>query len=416
MRKQLMLHFIICWILIAGSLQSGIAAGLHAMPSDSSLPAGLVLPQGFVSTMVAKAVGGARHLAITKQGGIYVKLSRLKDGKGILYLKGKNADGTASIQKSFGDYPGTGIYIRKNYLYTSSNDAVFRYRLNEKGEVINPEQPERIVSGLLNHNRDNSKSIVVDEQDNLYVNVGSYSNSCLIDPASRKAPMPCPILDSAGGIWMFKANKLNQVFKDGQRYASGFKNVVGLDWNNSTHSLFIMQHGRDQLHELYPEFYTEEDDHNQPAETMYELHPGSNGGCPYVYYDLLQHKKILAPEYGGNGKKEGGQHAQNPIMAFPAHLAPNGLIFYSGTQFPANYRNGAFIAFHGKNQPSQKGYSLAFVPFNKNKPSGSWKFFAENFTVGNDMHRPCGLALGPDGSLYVADDINGMIYKISYKN
>jgi glucose/arabinose dehydrogenase len=415
MRKQYQLASIICIFLMAGNLLPVFGTGLKKLPSDSVIRAGLTMPEGFVSTIVAKGISGARHLAVTQQGGIYVKLSRLKDGKGILYLKGKNADGTATVLKSFGDYPGTGIYIKNDYLYASSNDAVFRYRLNENGEVINPEKPERIVSGLLNHNRDNSKSVVVDEQDNLYVNVGSYSNSCLIDPASRKAPMPCPILDSAAGIWKFKANKLNQAFKDGQRYGTGFKNVVGLDWNSNTHSLFIMQHGRDQFHELYPEFYSEEDDHNQPAETMYELHPGSNGGWPYVYYDLLQRKKILAPEYGGNGKTEGDQHVQNPVMAFPAHMAPNGLLFYKGTQFPVTYRNGAFIAFHGFNQPSKKGYLLAFVPFNKNKPGSNWKFFAENFTNGNDMHRPCGLAQGPDGSIYVADDINGTIYKISYK-
>jgi glucose/arabinose dehydrogenase len=227
--------------------------------------------------------------------------------------------------------------------------------------------------------------------------------------------MPCPLLDSVGGIWKFKTNHLNQGYKEGIRYATGFKNVVGLDWNVNTHSLFIMQHGRDQFHDLYPALYTEEESKSQPAETMYEVHQGSDGGWPYVYYDAKLHKKILAPEYGGDGKKTGGAKAQNPVIDFPAHLAPNGLLFYSGNQFPAKYRQGAFIAFHGKSPVLQKGYLVAFVPFNKNKPSGKWEIFADNFAVGTSQPRPCGLAQGPDGSIYIADDYTGNVYQVKYK-
>jgi len=381
---------------------------------DTSHNAALDLPKGFTAKVIAKGIDGARHLVVTKQGGIYVKLSRLKDGKGIYYLKDTNGDGIIDVEKGFGDYPGTGIFIKGNYLYASSNQDVYRYKLNEKGEVIQPNKPERIITGLVDHNRDNSKSIAVDNNNHIYVNVGSYSNSCLLDPKSKKAPYPCPILDSVGGIWMFQTNKLDQHYKDGVHYATGFKNIVGLDWNGNTNSLFVMQHGRDNLHDLFPDYYTQDDNNKQPAETMYELHKGSNGGWPYAYYDEIKHAKILAPEYGGDGKKLGGAHAQNPVMAFPAHLAPDGLLFYSGKQFTTKYAHGAFIAFHGKSEALQKGYLLAFVPFNKNKPTGKWEIFANDFTKGNDLHRPCGLAEGPDGSIYVADDINGNIYKISY--
>jgi glucose/arabinose dehydrogenase len=372
------------------------------------------LPPGFTATIVADSLVGARHIAVNNQGGLYVKLSKLRDGKGIIYLKDVDGSGKFVVQNAFGDYPGTGISIKNDYLYVSSNDDVYRYKLDNKGEVISPDAPEKIVVGLVNRNRDNSKSIALDDNGNIYVNVGSYLGACLVDPTSKKAPNPCPMLDSVGGVWQFKSNKLNQQYKDAVRYATGFKNVVGLDWNRKTNSLFITEHGRDQLHDLFPEYYSAELAALLPAETMYEVKKGADGGWPYVYYDHRQQKKIVSPEYGGDGKKTGGEKTLQPIVAFPAHLAPNGLLFYGGNNFPAKYQNGAFIAFHAKSAELQKGYLVAFVPFINNKPSGKWEVFAENFLTGNDQHKPCGLAQGPDGSLFVTDDAKGTIYRIRY--
>ena len=375
----------------------------------------LQLPSGFTSTIVADSLVGARHMAVNKQGGLYIKLSKLKDGKGIIYLKDKNRDGHFDEQTAFGDYPGTGIFIKDNYLYASSNDDVYRYKLDRNGEVINPDSPEKIITGLVNRNRDNSKSIAVDHKDNIYVNVGSYVTACAVPPNVRKAPYPCALLDSIGGIWQFKTNKQNQQYKDGVHYATGFKNVVGLDWNTKTKSLFIMQHGRDQLSTVFPELYTAEQNGLLPAETMYEVKKGADGGWPYVYYDQFQGKKILSPEYGGDGKKTGADSALDPIMAFPAHLAPNGLLFYTGKKFPKKYKHGAFIAFHARSPELQKGYLVGFVPFRKGEPQGSWDIFADNFTVDKDVRKPCGLAQGVDGSLYVSDDAKGRIYRIQYR-
>jgi glucose/arabinose dehydrogenase len=381
---------------------------------DTSSAANLQLPKGFNAIVAFDGLAGARHMAANKQGGLYVKLSKLKDGKGIIYLKDTNGDGKLEQQSAFGDYPGTGISIKNNYLYASSNDDVYRYKLDNKGEVINPDAPEKIVTALVNRNRDNAKSLTLDDRGNIYVNSGSYLGGCLIEAGTKKAPFPCPLLDSVGGIWQFKANALNQQYKDGFRYATGFKHVVGLDWNNKTNSLFIMEHGRDQLSELFPEYYTKEQGALLPSETMYEVRKGSTGGWPYVYYDHFQKKKIVSPEYGGDGKKTGGENALDPIVGFPAHLAPNGLLFYSGNKFPKKYRNGALVAFHAKSAELQKGYFVAFVPFKNGKPSGNWEIFAEGFAVDKDIHKPCGLAMSEDGAIYVSDDAKGTIYRIEY--
>jgi glucose/arabinose dehydrogenase len=403
----------------------------HRKPGRPTAPASdvvLKLPTGFHASVVGTGLGPLRHLIVTKEGYIYVKLADARKGGkgGILFLKSSKGDGVYDQVTSFGDYGGTGMAIKDGYLYASSNTNIYRYKLNGNDEVIDPSHPEIIVKGLLDHGEHNSKSIILDNDGHIYSNIGAYSNVCQVQDRAKGSPgmNPCPILDSAGGIWQFKADKQNQTYGDGVRYATGFRNIVGLDWNQQTNSLFVMVHGRDQLHDNFPELYSQEQGNELPAETLYELHKGSNGGWPYVYWDQIQNKKILNPEYGGDGKRTGGDDAQDPVMGFPGHLAPNGLLFYTGNQFPARYKNGAFIAFHGSwnRQPEEKGYFVVFVPFKDGKPSGDYEIFADNFSgtdhlksPGAALHRPCGLAQGPDGSLYVTDDSKaGYLFKITY--
>lgn len=396
---------------------------VQAAPADTSIK----VPAGFVVIQVADGLGRARHLAVTSNGIIYVKLAKLKDGKGIYRLQDTHGNGNFDQSTGFGDYTGTGMVVRKGYLYASSDEEVFRYKLDANNNVISPDQPEKIVTGLLSRHQHEAKAFTLDYEGNLYVNIGAYSNSCQIQDRTKGSlgRNPCPILDSAGGIWQFKADKLNQTYGDGVRYATGLRNVVGLDWNTATNTLFVMQHGRDQLHDIFPTMFDTKQNAELPAECMYELHKGSDCGWPYIYYDQIQHKKMLAPEYGGDGKKNGGENAQDPVVAFPGHMAPNGLLFYTGGQFPEKYKNGAFVAFHGswnRAPEPQKGFFVVFVPFKNGKPSGDWEVFADNFSGGPELtasgrakHRPCGLAQGPDGSIYVTDDTKGTIWKIAYK-
>src|SRR5688572_8768104 len=277
------------------------------------------LPAGFRASVMAQNIGQARHLTVTSDGAVYVKLGRLKDGKGIVGLRDSNGDGVADVTTTFGDYAGTGIAIKNGYLYASSNSEVFRYKLNEKNESINTNAPEKIITGLVDERQHNSKSIALDNAGNIYVNIGAPSNACQAQDRTKGSPGqdPCPILERAGGIWQFKVDKLNQTYADGVRYATGLRNVVGLDWNANTNTLFVMQHGRDQLANLYPELFNDQQSAELPAEEMFEVkHAGANFGWPYCYFDGQQNKKLLAPEYGGDTKAEGRcAGVEKPIVA-----------------------------------------------------------------------------------------------------
>ena len=399
-------------------------------PKTSTTPAEaqLKLPVGFTAVTVVENFGRTRHLAVAPNGAIFVKLAKLKDGKGIYRLQDTDGDGKADKITGFGTFAGTGMAIRDGYLYASSDEEVFRYKLDGDNNVVNPDEPQRIVTGLLSRHEHEAKAITLDYSGNLYVNIGAYSNACQLVDRTKGSPgqMPCPILDSAGGIWQFKADQTDQTYGPDRRYATGLRNVVGFDWNTATNSLFVMQHGRDQLSDLYPQYWDTKQSAELPAECMYELHKGSNCGWPYIFYDQFQHKQVLGPEYGGDGKKGPDQQFQDPVVAFPGHLAPNGLLFYTGNQFPDKYKNGAFVAFHGswnRAPEPQQGFYVVFVPFSNGKPSGKWEIFADNFSgspektaSGRVDYRPCGLAQGPDGSLYVTDDTKGTIWKISYHN
>ena len=412
---------------LAGFSIFGLAANAHANDSlRTKPPVALKLPTGFRAAMVAENIGQARHITITDNGVIYIKLNRQKNGKSIIALKDKNRDGKIDDTTGFATYGGTGIAVKNGYLYATSNTTIYRYKLDANNEVMDGTKPETIVKGLIDRGQHNSKSIALDNAGNIYVNIGAYSNSCqLQDRTNGSMGMdPCPILDSAGGIWQFKADKQNQTYGDGVRYATGIRNVVGLDWNNTTNTLFVMQHGRDQLN-MFPQYFNDQQSADLPSEEMLEVKKGSNFGWPYCYYDPVKKKKMLAPEYGGDGVKEGRcSDVDKPVMGFPAHLAPNALLFYTGKQFPEKYRNGAFIAFHGSWNRAplpQKGFFVAFVPFKDGKPNGDWEIFADNFAGTEEisstrqaMYRPCGLAQGPDGSLYVIDDTKGAVWKISY--
>ncbi|MCZ6692303.1 MAG: PQQ-dependent sugar dehydrogenase [Bacteroidetes bacterium] len=389
--------------------------------------AGLNLPEGFTAMIVADEIGRARHLTVNSNGDIYVMLRSLNSGGGIAGLRDTDGDGRADIIRYFGDLPGTGIEIRNGYLYFASDTSIYRYKLNGK-DLIPQEDPEPIVSGFIFQRQHAVKPFTFDDQGNMYVNVGAPSNACQEQDRTKDSPGmdPCPLLERQGGIWRFEADKLGQKQIDnGYQFATGIRNSVAINWNQNSKKLYALQHGRDMLSILHPELYTDEQSAELPSEEFLLVEDGSDFGWPFCYYDHFQSKKLLNPEYGGDGKITGRcDDVDKPIMAFPGHYAPNDLIFYQGDHFPADYKYGAFIAFHGswnRAPLEQKGYHVVFVPFDGELPADDWTVFADDFagvkpimSPSDAYHRPVGLAEGPDGSLYVSDSQGGRIYRIFY--
>jgi glucose/arabinose dehydrogenase len=387
---------------------------------------GLILSPGFDAFIVAEEVGPARHLVVADNGDIYVALNNMSKGSGAVALRDTTGDGRADQISYFGSVSGTGIKLYGGYLYFGSDTAIVRYPITR--DLVPDEAYEVIAEGFSKDRQHAAKPFDFDEEGNMYVNVGAPANACMEQMRTKGSPGmdPCPILDYAGGIWRFDANTLHQdQLSDGYRYSTGIRHAVALRWNPVVKRLYAVQHGRDQLSQFFPEIYNDQDNANLPAEEFLMLSDGADFGWPYCYYDPFRQSKVLAPEYGGDGiVRARCEEKTDPIMAFPAHTAPNDLLFYSEGQFPDHYHGGAFIAFHGswnRAPLQQEGYYVVFVPLSDGMPSGEWEVFADGFSgkevlmnPGDARHRPTGLALGPDGSLYVADSRTGTIWRIIY--
>ncbi|CAN5142686.1 hypothetical protein BH20BAC1_BH20BAC1_20340 [soil metagenome] len=408
----------------------------NKQPEGDADNGGLMLPENFVAIVVADDIGGARHLTVNDNGDVYVKLRAPQPDGANVALRDEDNDGKADVIKKFGKYAdpgryGTAMRIHNGYLYFSSTSTVYRSKLipgrllpDTTMEVILTDDYKNDAHG---HNH-TAKPIAFDDQGKMYVPFGSPSDVCQVFDRIPGSPGqdPCPQLGEHAGIWVFDPNKKNQTIKDGKRFATGIRSTVAITWNSQDKNLYIVQHGRDEMHRTWPEKYTQWQSVLLPAEEFLRIKEGADAGWPYYYYDQLQEKKLLNPEYGGDGTKEGkGRLYEQPLIAFPGHFAPNDILFYTGDQFPDHYKNGAFIAFHGstiRSPYSQGGYFVAFVPFKNGAPSGPWEVFADGFagmdTIVNTtdaMHRPMGLAQGPDGSLYISDSRKGTIWRILYK-
>ena len=395
---------------------------------------GLFLPGGFEAKALVNRLGGkARHIAVRDNGDVFVKLRRGHNGFGNAVLRDTSGDGRADIIKYFGDYEihggyGTAMRIHDGYLYYSSQMIVYRQKL-ESGEMVPNSKVDTVV--MDDHPRSSrehiGKPVAFDNMGHIYVPFGAPSNACQDPKRTPGVPGldPCPQLDTFGAVYRFDLDKLNQFRADGCKFSSGIRSLVCLEWNQEDNQLYTIMHGRDDLLRLFPEHFSPWQSALLPSEEFLRITEDSDFGWPYCYYDQLQEKKVLAPEYGGDGLIVGRcEEYDLPIYGFPGHWAPNDLLFYTGDQFPERYKKGVFAAFHGSTNRApypQSGYIIAFIPFVDGEPSGTVEVFADGFArvdtienVSDAVFRPMGLSQGPDGSLYIAETEHGAIWRVSY--
>lgn len=392
-----------------------------AQPACDPGNGGITLPPGFCAFVAADGLGEARHAVVAPNGDLYVALQN----GGAVALRDTNGDGRYDVKEKFGEGSTTGIGFYNGYLYVATVDSVLRYKMTP-GQLKPTGPVEVVVGGMTARSEHHDKGLTFDGKGYLYINIGTPSNSCQVHDRQKGSPGidPCPILKKHGGIWKFDANKLNQTQADGVRLVTGLRQEPAITWHDG--AVYVVMNNRDQLDTLWPAKFTAEENATRPAEVMYRAVPGSNFGWPYCYYDYVQKKLVLSPEYGGDGKIVGRCSSYSlPIASFPAHWAPLGVVFYNGHQFPAQYRGGAFIAFHGSWNRApfpQKGYNVAFQPFKDGKPSGKFEVFADGFagkaplkSSSQAVARPDGVAVGPDGSLYITDSERGKIWRVLYR-
>lgn len=403
-----------------------------ALPAPDADDGGITLPPGFRALVVADNLvprfksGALRFLTVAPNGDLYAKFSN----NGLVALRDTNADGRADVMEKFGSGNGTGVQVRDGWLYYSTTSGVYRYRYIP-GELVPSGGPQTIVSGLPDQRTHDAKVFAFDGDGQLLVEVGSPFN-VLSDPdrqrgaKGRSPEAVAEFLQTHGGFWKFDPDKTNQTLADGVHFSTGHRHVLSVAWQPASSNFFVCMMGRDNLNIVDPENYDALDNAERDAEEFHLLKPGVNLGWPTTYWDPIKNTRMLSPEYGGDNRKRGTNTAfDQPLIAFPAHWAPLQMCFYDGAQFPGKYRGGMFLAFHGswnRAPRPQAGYKVVFIPFDaQGMPAGKFEEFAtgfpgvEYFTNTRDArYRPGGVAVGPDGSLYIGETEKGRIWRVIY--
>jgi glucose/arabinose dehydrogenase len=419
----------------SSSVSSVASASAPACAADN---AGLTLPAGFCATVFADSLGRGRYVTVAPNGDVYVSLEGTRPPQqgqpapppprgAFAALRDTNNDGRADQVQYGGTLGNTGIALRNGFLYVDEGTRIVRYRRGAT-ELVPAGSAEVIVQSMPLTPGHRARNFAFGPDGSMYVNLGSATNSCQVQDRTRESPGadPCVELETRAGIWKFDADKPNQVFSAAGRFATGARNSTGMTVIGN--QLFAMTHGRDQLTQNWPKVFTDSlyGTHN-PGEALLRVDQGDDFGWPYCYWSVQLNKLVTAPEYGGDGTKtDRCSGKENPAAVFPAHWAPLDMQPYTGTAFPAKYRSGVFITFHGswnRAPGMQAGGKVVFQPFSDSGPSGRYEIFADGFAglppeeiqPNRAKHRPVGLATGPDGALYVADDAGGRVYRIIYR-
>jgi glucose/arabinose dehydrogenase len=271
----------------------------------------------------------------------------------------------------------TSLAFYQGALYVGEASRVSRFTLDTN---LNVTSKQVVVPDLPTGGNHITRTVLIGPDGNLYVSIGSTCNVCVETDPQRAT------------VWVYRLDG-----SDGHLYAKGLRNAVGMAINPWNHQIWVTNNGRDLLGD------------NIPPETVYALQSGGDYGWPRCHAG-----DIIDPNFGHLGDCNG---IVQPLVKMQAHSAPLGLTFYDAKQFPQRY-HGLFVAFHGSwNRTVPTGYKVVFVPLDTNgNVAGQAQDFATGWLVNDDhtLGRPVGLAVGPDGALYVSDDGAGRVYRISY--
>jgi glucose/arabinose dehydrogenase len=376
---------------LRASLNLAFSLGIFALNFANSTAAAntkfnlaqLKMPDGFHISVFAQDVDSAR-MEVFSPGGVLI-VSESGEGKVVALPdpqhRGK-AVRTVTLLENLNEPHGLAFY--EGQLYVAENDKLRRYDWDEsKLQATNPKK----LADLPPAGGHSTRSIVF-RGGKIYISVGSGCNAC-IEKDSRRAT-----------VMEFNPDGTGQKI-----FAKGLRNAVGIAVNPKTDTVWATVNGRDMLGD------------DVPPEIIVDL--GKNGGdfgWPYCYGD-----RVPDPNF----TKAGDDRCQSvipPKVQMQAHSAPLGLAFYEGSQFPAEYQNSLFVAFHGSwNRSVPTGYKIVRVKLDEHgQPQGGAQDFITGWLAqgetkkGRWMGRPVGIAFGGDGAMYISDDSTGTIYRVTY--
>jgi glucose/arabinose dehydrogenase len=266
-RTQSGLSFLISLFLIISCAPGGEKITRFDPDVDNG---SILLPDKFAAFVVADSLGRGRHLTVNSNGDVYVHLRRLTDdGHAIIALRDTTGDGRADIKKGFSEVAGTGIELHNGYLYYSSRTEIYRSPMVE-GQLLPGGEIDTLVR-MVDGSGHMEKTFAFDGEGNMLVNIGSQSNACQEEQRSKGSPGvdPCIELETRAGIWKFDESALHQEQDISLRYATGIRNAVAVSWNTEVNKLYGLQHGRDDLHRFWPDYFTEQQNVDLPARRIH---------------------------------------------------------------------------------------------------------------------------------------------------
>jgi|SRR5688572_514655 len=342
----------------------------------------LRVPAGFRVSVFASDLGTARMLAVGDDGTIYVTR---RDSGDVLALKDDGTGKAATPRKVITDLPRVhGIALHGGRIYLATIREVYAADVSADGSVGTP---RAIVTGLPDGGQHPNRTLGVGPDGMLYVSIGSTCNQC-IETNDEHAT-------------------ILQMTTDGTRrgvFARGLRNTVGFAWNPETRVMWGVDHGSDYK------------GNEIPPEELNEIQNGLHYGWPFCYG-----KRVADESYAldppGSTKGELCPRTVAPTLTFDAHAAPMQIAFYQGTTFPAEYRGDAFVALRGSwNRSPAVGYKVARIEFRDGVPTRTTDFLTGFLAQNGERHygRIAGIAVGRDGSLFVSDDANGVIYRVTH--
>lgn len=400
---------------------TALAIATPAMAQD------ITVPEGYTVSVAYEGEGAARHIAFNANGDLYVS-SRMGRGEGedavpagILAMRDSDGDGVFDQSQHFGDVSGTGLRFHNGDLYATSATDLYRYSF-AGDDLVPAGAPEVIVSGMPTGGY-SARPIAFDGEGRVLLAIGSGGNTCTDQPGPEGRPLnPCPQLEDRAGIWRFDASAAGQQHPaDGEHIATGLRDAQALAWNPADGFAYTVLQGRNGLNRAGEQQFSEADSQLGVAEEMHRVTEGADFGWPYTHFDGRTMQRFGAPEYGGTPDTSVTDSAYaTPVAVLPPHSSPLDIVFDAEGRFPGAFKGGAFVALQGGfNGPSpQNGYSVWFVPQNAGVSFGEPQVFADGFDGGDPSSagstaRPSGLAISPDGALYVVDTKSGKIWRIA---